>query len=720
MPQASDPAIATEEFGPYVVYERLGIGGMATVYRAKKQGIAGYERGVALKRMLSHLTADTHFVESFVREAKVASLLVHPNVAQVYDFGRIGGVYYIAMELVTGFDMRKLLRHANRTGEAIPLPVLLSILTEMCDALDYAHTFVDEHGASLGIVHRDISPSNLILAHTGHLKVIDFGIAKAHSRALHTESGQVKGKLGYMSPEAALGMPVGPASDVFSAGVVAWELITASPLFSAKSDFETMSRIREMEIVPPSHYNPACPPALDQVVMAALERDVERRLPSASLFRQRLDEIAARAQIQMSARTVAEWMTHLPQTEAERARRPSVGPSPHSTPSKQRLPLPPEPMTQNIRPSHKPGLRRTNEEAQLATEIWGDDAGSTHMSPGPDFSRETPPPVAAVQMLYVPQPQHQSQQYPPPPQQPMQPMQPAYQSQPMPVMPSPSSRYPTTDMRAAPMPADMMARGAPPDAPPKRRPLVIVLSVAIVATLGAVIGVAMPRGGDDGKKTAPVAMVTLDASVPGTAVPAPSPGSAVAAIAPVVPTPVPVPVPPTPVQPGTAIIHPPIAQPTPHAGKHEHEHHPGTPEHGEHHVEVAVPTPVEVTPTPVAPTPVAPTPIVPTPAPTPVVPTPAKPTRTPIVQATAVTKLSGELPQLQVHGDDTNGDFAAKICIDEAGHVSSVKIIKAPAEISAPLQHAFDSWRYKPFMTEGAATAVCFLMQSRVVVQRAD
>ena len=136
-------------------------------------------------------------------------MLVHPNIAQVYDFGRIGGIYYIAMELVAGFDLRKLLRYANRANEPIPLPVVLSILGELCDALEYAHDFIDEQGTRLNIVHRDISPSNMIVAHTGHIKVIDFGIAKASSRQLHTESGQVKGKLGYMSPEAALGMSSG-------------------------------------------------------------------------------------------------------------------------------------------------------------------------------------------------------------------------------------------------------------------------------------------------------------------------------------------------------------------------------------------------------------------------------------------------------------------------------------------------------------------------------
>src|SRR4051794_23801269 len=302
---------APEEFGPYLVYERLGVGGMATVHRAKKRGIAGFERGVALKRMLPHLADDAEFIHSFVREAKLASLLVHPNIAQIYDFGRVGSVYFIAMEHVDGFDVRKMLRYSNRHKDPLPLPVVLSILSELCDALEYAHTFVDEHGTPQGIVHRDVSPSNLIVAHSGHLKVIDFGIAKANARQLHTESGRVKGKLGYMSPEAGSGRAFGPMSGVFSAGVVAHELLTAHPLFSAKTDYDTLIRIHEAEILPPSRRNPSVPAALDEVVLAALSRDPDHRLQSAGAFRQGLDYVAEQAGVRFSARDVTEWRARI-------------------------------------------------------------------------------------------------------------------------------------------------------------------------------------------------------------------------------------------------------------------------------------------------------------------------------------------------------------------------------------------------------------------------
>src|SRR4029079_7013641 len=361
-------ASAPEEFGPYLVYERLGVGGMATVHRAKKRGIAGFERGVALKRMLPHLADDAEFINSFVREAKLASLLVHPNLAQIYDFGRVENVYDIAMEHVDGFDVRKMLRYSNRHKEPLPLNVVMSILCELCDALEYAHTFVDEHGTPQGIVHRDVSPSNLIVAQSGHLKVIDFGIAKANVRQLHTESGRVKGKLGYMSPEAVSGRAFGPVSDVFSAGVVAHELLTAHPLFSAKTDYDTLIRISEAEILPPSRRNASVPAALDEVVLAALHRDPDRRLQTAGAFREALEYVADQSGIRFSSRDVAEWRAKIATTEdpwGSRTSLPNVpsGPVSRAFPfpeSRNTLsgahqrPLPPEPTSsQPLRPSQE-------------------------------------------------------------------------------------------------------------------------------------------------------------------------------------------------------------------------------------------------------------------------------------------------------------------------------------------------------------------------------
>ncbi|MEO6773699.1 MAG: serine/threonine-protein kinase [Kofleriaceae bacterium] len=366
--QRSPEPIAPDPFGPYEVYERLGVGGMATVDRAKKRGEAGVERSVALKRVVSDLSEDPTFVESFIREAKLSSLLIHPNIAQIYDFGRIHETYFIAMELVPGFDLRELLRYANRANEAIPHAVVLSILGEMCDALEYAHTRVDERGQPLRIVHRDLSPSNIIVAHTGHTKVIDFGIAKANR--------QTKGKLGYMSPEAARGIRTGPVTDVFSMGVVAWELVTASPLFSARTDSETMRKLREAAVPPPSTLNPACPHELDRLILSALERDSTRRLASAGQFRRGLDQIAARAGLKTGSRVVGEWIRPLLQPEASS------------------MPHPASP--------GQVALRRSREAIQLAAEIWGEDAAARRIaagsSPGALPSTATPVPQLTPQL----------------------------------------------------------------------------------------------------------------------------------------------------------------------------------------------------------------------------------------------------------------------------------------------------------------------------------
>jgi serine/threonine protein kinase len=178
-----------EVFGPYVVHERLGVGGMATVHRAKERGIEGFERIVALKRLLPHLAEDASFVKSFVREAKFASMLQHANIVQLYELGRVGSTYYISMEHIDGRDVRRILTQARKASGPPPVNVTLSLLIQLCDALEYAHARCDENGAPLGLVHRDVSPSNLLVTKTGHLKVIDFGIAKAQSAQLHTQDG---------------------------------------------------------------------------------------------------------------------------------------------------------------------------------------------------------------------------------------------------------------------------------------------------------------------------------------------------------------------------------------------------------------------------------------------------------------------------------------------------------------------------------------------------
>src|SRR5688572_5331770 len=232
---------------------------MATVHRAVERGIQGFERVVALKRLLPHLAEDEAFVRAFVREAKLASLLQHGNIVQLYELGRVGASYFISMEYIPGRDLRVILRQARRVCGPPPVEIALAIMTELLDALDYAHSQCGSDGKPLGLVHRDISPSNLIVSHTGHLKVIDFGIAKATLGHLMTHTGRIKGKLSYMAPEALAGRTLDGRSDLFSASVIAHELLTATPLFAAKDDFQTIDRLQNMQPPPPSARNPTCP-----------------------------------------------------------------------------------------------------------------------------------------------------------------------------------------------------------------------------------------------------------------------------------------------------------------------------------------------------------------------------------------------------------------------------------------------------------------------------
>ena len=271
-------AAAEEQFGPYLVYERLGVGGMATVHRALERGIEGFERIVALKRLLPHLAEDASFIKSFVREAKLASLLNHVNIVQIFELGRVGTEYFISMEYIDGRDIRRILRHARKVTGPPPIHVTVGLLIQLCDALDYAHTKVDDDGPPARAWSTATSRRRTCWSRSaGHLKVIDFGIAKAQSSQLRTQTGRVKGKLAYMAPEAIAGKDLDARSDLFAVGVIAHELLTARPLFASKNEYQTLLKVQRGDILPPSTFNQACPPELDAIVLQALARDPDER-----------------------------------------------------------------------------------------------------------------------------------------------------------------------------------------------------------------------------------------------------------------------------------------------------------------------------------------------------------------------------------------------------------------------------------------------------------
>jgi len=294
-----------ERFGPYTVYECLGAGGMATVHRASIPIGAGVVREVALKRLLPQLADDRQFVDDFIREAKLAAQLDHPNIVHILELGSSAGTYFIAMELVRGQTLVKLMKRVSATKTHAPIGVVVALMTELCDALHYAHRGRGIYGQLLNIVHRDLTPSNLIVTDEGHVKIIDFGVAKALSGKFMTNTGMIKGKLGYMSVEALSGSSIDARTDLFSLGVMAWELIAARRLFRGQNEYELITKVRSGVVSPPSAHNPSCPPELDAIILKALARDREDRWASASDLRGALDAI--RTRFREGAADVAAW-----------------------------------------------------------------------------------------------------------------------------------------------------------------------------------------------------------------------------------------------------------------------------------------------------------------------------------------------------------------------------------------------------------------------------
>ncbi len=264
---------------------------MATVHRATIEIGVGVVREVALKRMLPQLVDDKKTLDDFIREAKLAAHLNHPNIVRILELGRNGTTYFIAMELVRGHSLLQLLKLMAARGGMAPVGIVVALLSELCDALDYASNATDAEGEAMEIVHRDLSPSNLIIDTEGHLKIIDFGVAKSMRGQFVTSSGLVKGKLGYMALEALAGKAVDRRSDIFSVGVVAWELLTGRRLFNATNEYDVITMIRKGATTKPSQINDEVSPELDEIVMHALSKKRDERWPSAGVMKNALDTI---------------------------------------------------------------------------------------------------------------------------------------------------------------------------------------------------------------------------------------------------------------------------------------------------------------------------------------------------------------------------------------------------------------------------------------------
>lgn len=271
-----------QAFGKYFLVDKIATGGMAEIFKAKTFSHGGFENLVVIKRILGHLSENEDFVEMFIDEAKVSVSLQHANIVRVYDFGKVLSNYFIAMECVDGKDIRVILRKLAKERRYLPIEFALYIAHEICRGLGYAHSKTDLRGHPYGIVHRDMSPSNILVGYEGDVKIADFGIAKAEQNTYDTAEGVLKGKFEYMSPEQARGHEVDSRSDLFAVGILLYEMLTGRRLFKGESDVQTLEWIRQASVAPPSKVTPRVTPEIEAVVLKLLTAERDDRYQAAA------------------------------------------------------------------------------------------------------------------------------------------------------------------------------------------------------------------------------------------------------------------------------------------------------------------------------------------------------------------------------------------------------------------------------------------------------
>ena len=306
--------------GKYHLLDRIAMGGMAEIFRAKAKGAEGFEKLVAVKRILPQMVDDQEFVDMFIDEAKTVAQLSHANICQIFEFGQEAGTYFIALELVEGRDLKQVMLTRRRQGQPIPLPIVLAIISKTCEALEYAHNCKTPEGEPMNIVHRDVSPQNVLISYLGSVKLIDFGIAKAMGRLTKTSAGNIKGKFAYMSPEQVSAHPIDHRSDIFACGTVLWEALTNKRLFKAENEIVTMQMVRKAEITPPSEVNPDLPKGIDPIVLKSLARDPEERYQNTGDLLDDLERFAAGSDNVCTSRQLASWMQEVFAEEYKKSR----------------------------------------------------------------------------------------------------------------------------------------------------------------------------------------------------------------------------------------------------------------------------------------------------------------------------------------------------------------------------------------------------------------
>ncbi len=305
---------------------------MAELFLGRVTGISGFEKLVAVKRILPHLAGDQDFVAMFRREARIAASLEHPNIVHVSDLGHDGRDYYLVMPFLVGKDLLAITRELDRRGETMPIHHAVSIAIAIAAGLEYAHTKTDANNQPLGIVHRDVSPSNIFVTYRGEIKLLDFGIARASAEIGITRPGVRKGKTRYMSPEQCLDLGLDGRSDVFSLGVILYELAVGRRLFDADHDAAALEQIVRRPITPPSYWVPNFPPDLARIVMRALAQDRDQRYASARQFREELEQFVHERRLRATPLGVGEYVADLFGERVDNVGVPEGIPPPPSSP----------------------------------------------------------------------------------------------------------------------------------------------------------------------------------------------------------------------------------------------------------------------------------------------------------------------------------------------------------------------------------------------------
>tara|TARA_B100001248_G_scaffold262290_1_gene257326 strand:+ start:2589 stop:4421 length:1833 start_codon:yes stop_codon:yes gene_type:complete len=301
-----------ESCGPYLLLEKLAAGGMAEVYLAKASGAEGVSKYIAVKRILPQYSSNSDFVDMFKTEARIAINISHVNIVPIYEFGEVDSQLYIAMEFVLGKNLRQLISKIKKSDKIIPLEHIVFIINEVAKGLDYAHRFIDSNtGKPLNIIHRDMSPQNVMLSYEGEVKIVDFGIAKAESKLEATQAGTLKGKYGYMSPEQVEGLELDYRTDIFSLGTILWELLAADRLFIANNEINTIKKIKACEVPSLSRINPEVDEELERITNKALTKDRSLRYQSSSDLHRDLNRYLNQHYPDYTSSDFANFMKHL-------------------------------------------------------------------------------------------------------------------------------------------------------------------------------------------------------------------------------------------------------------------------------------------------------------------------------------------------------------------------------------------------------------------------